>query len=110
MADYQGWVERRRPTLSVTLLSGDLYGTQVRREESRGGRSQRGRGESPVRGGRREPWLDRDADDRLARQGAQGRSLFADRQEYARAQGRCRHRFRVYFSGAERTPCPRILQ
>src|ERR1700692_2144918 len=89
---------------------GTKDGTQVRREESRGGRSQRGRGESPVRGGRREPWLDRDADDRPSRQGAQGRSLFADRQEYARAQGRCRHRFRVHFSGAERTHRPGILQ
>src|SRR6266404_9809063 len=49
--------------------SGDLNGAQVRREESRGGRSQRGRGESPVRGGRREPWLDRGADDGLAGEG-----------------------------------------
>src|SRR5450631_4309430 len=69
--------------------SGDLNGAQVRREESRGGRSQRGRGESPVRGGRGEPWLDRDADNRPARQGAQGRGLSACGQEHARAQGCC---------------------
>ena len=34
----------------------------------------------------------------------------ADRQEHARAQGRCRHRFRVHCSGAEGTHCPRVLQ
>src|ERR1700691_4650175 len=63
-------------------LRGIKDGTQVRREESRGGRSQRGRGESPVRGGRGEPWLDRDADDRPTRQGAQGRGVSADRQQH----------------------------
>src|SRR5580698_8147711 len=84
----KGGYGRRRPYLMCgASLRGTRYGTQVRREESRGGRSQRGRGESPVRGGRREPWLDRDADDRFARQGAQGRRLPANRQEYARAQG-----------------------
>ena len=34
----------------------------------------------------------------------------ASRQEHARAQGRCRHRFRVHFSGAEGTHCPGFLQ
>src|ERR1700677_4439103 len=107
----KGGCERRRSYLLCDAsLRGTKDGTQVRREESRGGRSQRGRGESPVRGGRREPWLDRDANDRPACEGAQGRGLFADRQEYARAQGGCRHFFRVHFSGAERTHCPRVLQ
>ena len=46
----------------------------------------------------------------LARQGAQGRRVSADRQEHARAQGRRRHVFRVHFSGAEGTARPRILQ
>src|SRR6202046_4720961 len=106
----KGGCERRSYLLCDASLRGTKDGTQVRREESRGGRSQRGRGESPVRGGSGEPWLDRDADDRPSRQGAQGRGVFANRQEHARAQGGCRHFFRVHFSGVERTDRPGIFQ
>src|SRR6202046_2703772 len=107
----KGGCERRRSYLLCDAsLRGIKDGTQVRREESRGGRSQRGRGESPVRGGRRKPWLDCDADDRSSRESAQGRRVSANRQEYARAQGGCRHFFRVHFSGVERTDCPGIFQ
>src|ERR1700677_2364085 len=96
----KGGCERRRSYLLCDAsLRGTKDGTQVRREESRGGRSQRGRGESPVRGGGGEAWLDRGADDRPTRQGAQGRGVSAHRQEHAREAGGCRYFFRVHFSG-----------
>ena len=94
----------RCPHSRVLVIQLELVNaTEPCRQEGIGRGSQRGSGESPVRGGGRIPWPDGYPDDGSALEGAGLWRVHACRKEHAGTQGSRGHGVRIHGNHAERT-------